>query len=203
MRTILFFAFLIAGCGERGGGNTSAPAPAPPSPAENEARNDGSGRQAEPGTLEIGPFRARYDPNELARTAAETEIPPDWDRSIAATMLIDADRISLMVREECMYGQRGEPRRCTPSSEAGLAFAMLDEPYEEARGRFTTPPPEEVRLAGRDGISWEIGVEGEGAEHILLPADGRSLLIVRRYRNRDNPDEAAVQAVLDSLAYEG
>ena len=203
MRTILLSALLLAACGNGGDGNASEPMPELPPPTDNAAGNETTDPQSDRSTLEIGPFRARYDPDALARAEGEIEIPPDWDRSLSATMLIGADRIGLMGREQCMYGQRGEPMRCTPSSEAGLAFTMLDEPYETARDRFTSPPPEPVRLAGREGISWEIGVEGEGAEHILLPANGRSLLIVRRYRNRGNPDEGAVQAVLDSLTFEG
>ena len=56
-----------------------------------------------------------------------------------------------------------------------------------------------ISLGGVEGVSWQIGAEGEGAEYILLPVKGRTILIVRHFRNTGNPDEAALGAVLNGL----
>lgn len=201
MRASLLLILLTAACGEPSPSpvdNAVNGVPAPP-PAE-----EANQTKAEPAlrTAEAGPLSFRYDPSLLAKTDVDVQIPPDWSRQVRGTKLVPRDRIDLIGKAECMYGLSGQAQRCTAEKEAGLAFALLDTPFEEMRGRIEEPAPSEVTMAGRDGIRWEIGAEGEGADYILLPADGGTMLIVHQYRTSGNPDEQAVQAVLDSLAFE-
>ena len=63
------------------------------------------------------------------------------------------------------------------------------------------PPGElkKITLGGAEGVSWQIGAEGEGAEYILLPVREHTILILRHFRNTGNPNEAALGAVLNGL----
>lgn len=197
------FLLLAAACGE--------PAPSPvdnavagtPAPAPAAAPKGPAEPASGPRTAGVGPLTFRYDPAMLAKVDAELGIPPDWEREVRGTKLVARDRAALIGKAECMYGLSGQATRCTAEKEAGLAFALLDTPFEEMRARISDPAPSEVTMAGREGIRWEIGAEGEGADYILLPADGGTMLITHQYRTSGNPDEAAVQAVLDSLSFEG
>lgn len=156
----------------------------------------------EPRTAEVGPLRLRYDPALLAPVDARIGVPPDWSRRADALKLVARDRAELIGKAECMYGLSGQAERCTAAKEAGLAFAFLETPFEELRGAIDDPAPREIAIAGRDRIRWEIGAEGEGADYILFPADGGTILIEHQYRTSGNPDDAAVEAVLESLAFE-
>lgn len=203
MKKTAFALLILAACRQEPTGTTSPAANVianqagePNESAEgNEARQDASLRSAE-----IGPLTLRYDPAKLVQTDAEIGIPPDWRNEIPGMKLIARDRLELMDTAECMYGQRGAATLCEAEKEAGLAFALVDTPYETLSARITDPAPSQVTVAGREGIVWEIGAEGEGAVYTLLPAGERTLLIVNQYRNSGNPDEAAIRQVMNSLS---
>jgi hypothetical protein len=173
------------------GGNAAEPAPSP-SPMATSADAGGSGA--------VGPLRFRYDPAKLAPVKAEVSVPPDWAVKLAGTKLVAADRAAMIGKADCMYGQSGEATRCNAGQEAGLAFAIVDQPLETIAARLSGEERRGIKLAGVDGYSWQIGAEGEGAEHILLPAGKRTVLIVRHFRESGNADEAAVREVLASLS---
>lgn len=150
----------------------------------------------------MGPVSFRYDPARLLPIPALVAEPPDWRNRAQGLKLIAADRAALMGKAECMYGESGRASPCNPEQEAGLSIALLDHPYEAVRAALTKPPTTAIRLAGREGISWEIGAEGEGADHLLVPLDERTLLVVLQHRGSGNPAPDAVEAVLDSLSIE-
>lgn len=151
-------------------------------------------------TDRVGPVSFRYDPGVLLPVPAAIAVPPAWDKRAEGLKLLAADRAAMMGKAECMYGQSGRASPCNPEQEAGLAIAVVDRSYEEAKAALTDPPTTAMHLAGRPGVSWEIGAEGEGADHMLAALDGRTLLVVRQHRESGNPDAEAVQAVLQSLA---
>jgi hypothetical protein len=207
-------ALLLAACGQQ---PQAAPAAAEPSNvAASDSATGGSGPQetapaAAPATPErrtagsgsIGPLRFRYDPAKLVALDAPISVPPDWTRQVPGIKLVAADRAALIGRAECLYGQSGEASRCNATQEAGLAFAIVAEPFAGLSAKLSPELRRGISLAGRDGVSWQIGAEGEGAEHILLPAGERTLLIVRHYRESGNADEAAVREVLANLKIDG
>lgn len=152
----------------------------------------------------MGPVEIRYDPDRLAAVDAELTLPPDWERRVSGIKLIAAEREHLLGQERCMYGQAGMALPCVAESEAGLAFAVLEQPYAELRDSLPSGRREPATLAGRDGVAWKSGVEGESSVNTFVPLDGeRTLLVERRIRNSGNPDEAAVNAVLDRLRLDG
>ena len=173
------------------GGNAAEPAPFP-SPAATSATNEGTGA--------VGPLRFRYDSGKLAPVDAEVAVPPDWTLKLPGTKLVAADRAAMIGKAECMYGQSGEASRCNAEQEAGLAFAIVDQPLDAIAGKLNGEERRGIKLGGVDGYSWQIGAEGEGAEHILLPAGNRTILIVRQFRESGNADEAAIRDVLASLS---
>lgn len=176
-----------------------------PIPDGNEASNAQVNGSSEAGllTAEIGPMRVRYNDALLEAVPAKIGVPPDWKREVAGTKLIAAERAELLGTAECMYGQSGMGSRCKAEQEAGLAFAMVDAPFEELQAQLTGEPRSQMTLAGRKGISWKIGAEGEGAEYILLPYRGsRTALIVRQFRTSGNPDGNAIAEVLNNLRIE-
>lgn len=150
-------------------------------------------------TSAIGPLTYRYDPAQLAPVDASVAVPPDWTVRVPGTKLIAADREKLIGKAECLYGLSGQASLCNAEQEAGLAFAMVEEPYEAISARFSEELREPIRVAGIDGLAWRIGAEGEGAEHILLPVGERTILIVRQFRTSGNPPAEAIAAVLQSL----
>jgi hypothetical protein len=167
-----------------GNGTSEAPAPAPQS-------------------IAVGPLRIRYDPALLAPMRAKVAIPPDWTREVDGLKLLARDRAGLVGKAECIYGQSGKASRCNVSQEAGLSFASLEIPFRELGAKLPAAQRKPIALVGVNGISWEIGAEGEGAEYILLPAgageDAGTLLIVRQFRTSGNPDQRALGAVLADL----
>src|SRR3546814_18302253 len=118
--------------------------------------------------------------------------------SVRGTKLIAADREKLIGKAECLYGLSGQASLCNAELEAGLAFAMVEEPYEAISARFSEELLEPMRVAGIDGLAWRIGAEGEGAEHILLHVGERTILIVRQFRNSGNPPAAQNAPVLQN-----
>lgn len=200
-------AFVVAGCGTDRNGQTPQPANAVQggnSAADDPSRGENQdSANSETETRELGPLAIRYDPDRLAAVEASFEVPPDWDRQVSGLQLIAADRLSLMGREECQYGQAGMDLECTPASEGGIGFATLEESYDRARERMAGENSRPVMLAGRDGIAWSIGVEGERTEYTLLPAGNRTVMVVHRTRNRENPDPSAIAQAKESLRIEG
>lgn len=145
----------------------------------------------------------QWDRSKLARVEAQVGIPPNWNREIRGMKLVARDRAELIGKAECMYGLSGQASPCTAEKEAGLAFALVETPYEEMQAQITDPAPSPVTVAGREGIRWEIGAEGEGADYTMLPAYTGTILIVRQYRTSGNPDAAAIAQVFDSLSFDG
>jgi hypothetical protein len=216
-RPILAAALLLAACGQQ---PQAAPAAEPANGAASDSATGGSGPQepapaapaAAPapapdrrtaGSGSIGPLRFRYDPAKLVALDAPVSVPPDWTQQVPGIKLVAADRAALIGRAECLYGQSGEASRCNATQEAGLAFAIVAEPFAGLSAKLSPELRRGISLAGRDGVSWQIGAEGEGAEHILLAAGNRTLLIVRHYRESGNADEAAVREVLANLKIDG
>lgn len=149
----------------------------------------------------LGPLLIRYDPDRLAAVDSSIEVPPDWDRSVSGLKLIAADRQESMGQERCEYGLSGMQMECQPASEAGMAFAILDEDYQKARER-SAEGATSVEIAGVQGVRWSIGAEGEGAEFTLIPVDGRTALIDHRTRMRENPDPGAIEQAKEKLRIE-
>lgn len=206
---ILMALPLAAACGTEEGEQNAAElanvaaeagnnAPAAPSEAQNLHTNSQAVTTA-PKILTVGPLQVRYDGALLAPVPVKIQLPPDWQREVDAVKLIGSDRAALIGKAECMYGQSGQASRCNASQEAGLAFATLPAGFAEASAAIPAAERQKISMAGAEGVSWQIGAEGEGAEHILLPAGDRTLLIVRHFRSTGNPDEAALGAVLNGL----
>jgi hypothetical protein len=188
---------VVAACQAEPDGSEARRNIAEPSPA---TTNDLAPAPAQPSAFgTIGPLGYRYDPALLAPVETTVAVPPDWSVRVPGTKLVAADREKLIGKAECLYGLSGQASLCNAEQEAGLAFAVMDEPYEAMRARLSEELREPIRLGGIDGVSWTIGAEGEGAEHILLPTDGQTVLIVRQFRASGNPPEEAIAAVLQSL----
>ena len=188
-------AFVLANVAQEGGKEAAAPMKAE---AAAEARSKAAAPQTK--SLSIGPVRAPYDTTLLTPVPTKIQLPPDWKIEVQGTKLIGRDRAALLGKAECMYGQSGRATACNAEQEAGLAFADLEGGWIETLRR-TVPPGDlkPISLAGVEGVSWQIGAEGEGAEYILLPAWEHTVLIVRHFRNTGNPDETALGAVLNGL----
>jgi hypothetical protein len=201
----LLFLVLLAACD----------ANAPENAAEIAAIANNVGAEAEAGDFpadpamprpertSLGPLQIRYDAALLAPVPAKVALPPDWKREVDGLKLLARDRAALIGRAECMYGQSDQASRCNVQQEAGLSFAALDEDFAAFRGRLPADQLEPVTLAGAQGVSWQIGAEGEGAEYILLPVKRGAILIVRQFRISGNPDETALGAVLNDLRITG
>ena len=166
-------------------------------PAENPASNAADPLQ--PASLTVGALRVPYNQARLSPVRANLPLPPDWKQSVEGVKLIASDRVELIGKAECLYGQSGEATQCNPEQEAGLAFAALPAPFAGAAARLPADQRRSISLAGAEGVSWEIGAEGEGAEYILLPAGEGTILIVRQFRTSGNPDEQALATVLSDM----
>jgi hypothetical protein len=170
--------------------------------AAREAASDGNRQAAaaDPRSLSVGPIRVPYDAALLTPVRTRLQLPPDWKVEVEGTKLLAKDRAALIGKAECMYGQSGQASTCNVAQEAGLAFADLEGGWIEVlRRKVPAGELKEITLGGVKGVSWQIGAEGEGAEHILLPVQEHTILIVRHFRNTGNPDEAALGAVLKDL----
>ena len=174
-------------------GNKAA-APAPPAAGAKQPAT------FQPRSLSVGPLQVPYDSSLLTAVPTRIQLPPDWKREVSGTKLIGQDRAALLGKAECMYGQAGNATTCNSEQEAGLAFADLEGGWIEVIRR-AVPPGElkKITLGGAEGVSWQIGAEGEGAEYILLPVREHTILILRHFRNTGNPNEAALGAVLNGL----
>jgi hypothetical protein len=154
----------------------------------------------QPKSLSVGPARFPYDAALLAPVPTAIQLPPDWKIKVEGTKLIGKDRAALLGKAECLYGQAGKATACNAEQEAGLAFADLEGGWIEVlRKSVPAADLKKISLGGVEGVSWQIGAEGEGAEYILLPVWEHTVLIVRHFRNTGNPDEAALGAVLNGL----
>jgi hypothetical protein len=161
------------------------------------AQEAGGARPAlETGT--VGPLRFSYNPLLLVPVETPVSVPPDWAREVPGIKLITRERAKLIGKAECLYGLSGRATVCNATQEAGIAFATVEESYDVLSKRLSGPLRRDVELAGRNGVSWTVGAEGEGVEHILLPAGDRAALIVRHFRASGNPPEEAIAAVLGS-----
>ena len=151
-------------------------------------------------SLSVGPVRFPYDAALLAPVRTAIQLPPDWKNEVEGTKLVGTDRAALLGKAECLYGQSGKATTCNAEQEAGLAFADLEGGWIELlRKSVPAADLKKITLGGVEGVSWQIGAEGEGAEYILLPVMEHTILIVRHFRNTGNPDEAALGAVLNGL----
>jgi hypothetical protein len=182
----------LANVAEEGGNEAAAP------PAAPEGNSQAAAPQ--PKTLSVGPVRVPYDASLLTPVRTKIQLPPDWKIEVEGTKLIGKDRAALLGKAECIYGQAGKATSCNAVQEAGLAFADLEGGAIEAlRKSVPAADLKKITLAGVEGVSWQIGAEGEGAEYILLPVKEHSVMIVRHFRNSGNPDEAALGSVLSGL----
>ena len=161
--------------------------------------NSSTAAASRPTLMTVGALQIPYDAAQLSPVEVRLPLPPDWKEKVEARKLISRERAALIGRAECMYGQSGEASRCHADQEAGLAFAALPLSFAEAGARMPADERKSISLAGAEGLSWEIGAEGEGAEYILLPADGGTILIVRQFRSSGNPDEGAIATVLSDM----
>lgn len=155
-----------------------------------------------PKRFSTGPMLVTYDSSLLTPVPAKIQLPPDWQTTVEGVKLIGSDRAPLIGKAECMYGQSGQASTCNAAQEAGLAFADMEDGWIKIlREKVPAGQLKEITLGGVEGVSWEIGAEGEGAEYILLPAQEHNILIVRHFRNTGNPDEAALGSVLNDLKF--
>ncbi|HEY0625953.1 MAG TPA: hypothetical protein VGD10_04390 [Allosphingosinicella sp.] len=166
---------------------------------EPAAENASTAAANRPTSVTVGPMQVPYDAALLAPERVTLPLPPDWKAKAQGVKLIARERAELIGKAECIYGGSGEASRCNADQEAGLAFASLPAPFAEISGRIPADGRKSISLAGVEGVSWEIGAEGEGAEYILLPAGSGTALIVRQFRTAGNPDEAAIGTVLSDL----
>lgn len=165
----------------------------------NEVAAEAAAAAPAPASLAVGPLQVPYDKALLAPVPTPLQIPPDWKGAVNGIKLIGSDRAALIGKAECLYGESGQASRCNAAQEAGLAFGLLEGSLAQFSQKLPAAELQKVTLAGADGVSWQIGAEGEGAEHILLPAGKRTIMIVRQFRNTGNPSEAALGAVLNEL----
>lgn len=150
-------------------------------------------------SAKIGPLLVSYDGTSLTMLPAKVSVPPDWKVEVPGSKLIARNRAALIGKAECLYGQSGQASQCNVQQEAGVSFAFLDRPFSELSGNIPTDQRKPVQLAGAAGTSWQIGAEGEGAEYILLPAPGGSILIVRQFRATENLEDNLTRQVLNGL----
>lgn len=196
---------LLAACGGGEGGQNAAELANGAELGEGVAPSEAGAANAQtpgpmPASFAVGPLQVPYDAALLAPVAVKVQLPPDWKRSVQGIKLIGRDRAALIGEAECLYGQSGQASRCNAAQEAGLSFARLETGFDALAAKLPAAERRTVVLGGVEGLSWEIGAEGEGAEHILLPAGERAILIVRQFRNTGNPDEAALGTVLGDLS---
>lgn len=199
-RFILFALLLLAACDAEAPQNAAEIAG---NSADNILAKSEDPAAPKPARSTIGPLRIQYDSALLAPFQAKVALPPDWTNEVEGLKLIGRDRAALIGKAECLYGLSGQASSCNVQQEAGLSFASLDIAFADLAARL---PPKEVKpisLARAQGLSWQIGAEGEGAEYILLPAGKGSILIVRQFRTSGNPDDGALGAVLGDLTIEG
>jgi hypothetical protein len=169
------------------------------SEARNEVAADAAAASPAFASFAVGPLKIPYDRALLTPVRTDIQVPPDWKVKVPGTKLIGSDRAALIGKAECLYGESGQASRCNAAQEAGLAFALLEGGLDQFSQKLPATELQKVTLAGVEGVSWQIGAEGEGAEHILLPAGERTILIVRQFRNTGNPSEAALGTVLNDL----
>jgi hypothetical protein len=184
----------LANVADAGGNQAAAPGKVDAPQAKGEAP------VPSPRSLTVGPVQVRYDSALLTPVPTVIQLPPDWKNQVEGTKLIGKDRAALLGKAECIYGQSGKATPCNAAQEAGLAFADLEGGWiESLRRSVPAGDLKKITLGGVEGVSWQIGAEGEGAEYILLPAWEHTILIVRHFRSTGNPDEAALGAVLNGL----
>jgi hypothetical protein len=184
----------LANVAEEGGNRAAGPGTAGAPEANSQAP------APELKSLSIGPVQFPYDAALLAPVRASIQLPPDWKTKVEGTKLIGKDRAALLGKAECLYGQSGKATACNAEQEAGLAFADLEGGWIESLHKSVPAADlKKITLGGVEGVSWQIGAEGEGAEYILLPVWEHTILLVRHFRNTGNPDEAALGAVLNGL----
>ncbi|MBA3677291.1 MAG: hypothetical protein H0W74_07810 [Sphingosinicella sp.] len=199
MRLIPFLALLLVACSVDPPQNA---AEIIDDEAGIEATDDDRGAKSvapRPARTKVGALHIQYDEALLAPFPSKVAVPPDWKQEVDGVKLIGRDRAQLIGKAECLYGQSGEARDCNVPQEAGLSFATLETPFADLQARLPAEETKPIVLAGVKGLSWQIGAEGEGAEYILLPEGGGSILIVRQFRAAGNPNEAALGAVLGDL----
>lgn len=206
---LLTLLFLASACGGEVENASEIANEAAASPANGSAATEGDSPGGDanagpaPATLEVGPLQVPYDSSQLAPVEVTIPLPPDWRNEAEGVKLIARDRVALLGKAECMYGQSGEASPCNALQEAGLAFVSLDRPYKEFAAALPADQRKSVSMAGAEGVSWLIGAEGEGAEYILLPSGEGSVLVVRQFRSTGNPDETALGTVLNDLRLRG
>ncbi|HEX8215410.1 MAG TPA: hypothetical protein VF582_08070 [Allosphingosinicella sp.] len=184
----------LANVAQEGGNQGGAPADAAAAAGNSQAA------APEPKILTVGPVQVPYDASRLTAVRTKVQLPPDWKVQVEGTKLIGKDRAALLGKAECMYGQAGKATACNAVQEAGLAFADLEGGWIDVlRKSLPAADLKKITLGGVEGVSWQVGAEGEGAEHILLPVQEHTILIVRHFRNTGNPDEAALGEVLNGL----
>lgn len=182
----------LANVAEQGGQNTIT--------AVDETPLNSQAAAPAPKSFSTGPMRVTYDSSLLTPVPVKIQLPPDWQTTMEGVKLIGSDRAELIGKAECMYGQSGQASTCNAEQEAGLAFADLEDGWiQNLRQKVPAGQLKEITLGSVEGVSWQIGAEGEGAEYILLPVQEHTILIVRHFRNTGNPDEAALGSVLKDL----
>ena len=150
----------------------------------------------------VGPLLVTYDSASLAMLPATVALPPDWKAEVPGTKLIAKDRVALIGKAECLYGQSGQASQCNVQQEAGVSFASLEQSYSQLGANIPADQRKPVELAGVTGTSWQIGAEGEGAEYILLPAGDGGILIVRQFRATENLEDGVTRQVLNGLRFD-
>ncbi|MBR0553861.1 hypothetical protein [Stakelama marina] len=146
-----------------------------------------------------GPLTYRYRPDRLRAVQTTVSLPPDHKTELAATKLLPVARAAKLGHDGCRYGLSGKASTCTAEKEAGLAFALAEQPIDTLRDSFGPKRAKDATLADRTGFRIREGAEGQGADYIFLPAGGRTVIVVRSWR--DEKPQTGYQGVLHDLSF--
>lgn len=128
-----------------------------------------------------GIFEVKYPKNVLKKIERQEGIPPTWTDKTKALVL--AHNIPV---EHC--GLAGLPKNCTATTtDLAISFYTVNrnfnDIFKELQGVYGSDLPI-VTINGHQGVSFEVGAEGEGTIYLVLPVNNaKTLFIGRSYIN--------------------
>lgn len=126
------------------------------------------------------------------------------DISVSAVKLIRASIVPILGTSQCGYGQSGLTSVCDTRREAGIEFAVVDQPVASLLGRLDGTLTSVVRVTGKDVTRYSIGSHGDGVDSYYLPLNAARTLIVSRQYFADGRDSTfasptTFEQILDTL----